>query len=207
MRNKRWLVLALVSIFLASFIVGRKSTNFDFGNSSDDPTSGTKSGNPTFTNSAAKTFPSKRMVSQNSKFYQVYEKRFPHLLTDASQQREVFLSLTGAYPADEDLVHFHASEAEMVYRIGALKVLGEDYQPETTNKPEFLIKLYTSIIKNKDEHWIVQRQALQNMRPWAKFLTEAERIDLFTHSDSRAIASAQINEADFLKAVIFSNSL
>lgn len=90
----------------------------------------------------------------------------------------------------------------IVDRVGILKALEQQMpakrSPSATLAPQ-LKNFYQTVLNNKDENWLVKRQAFKNVK---SFLTTSERENYYSRLDSRVVALASQSEAELLQAVV-----
>ncbi|QDK36711.1 hypothetical protein [Bdellovibrio sp. NC01] len=93
-------------------------------------------------------------------------------------------------------------QAVIADRVGILKALEEQIpakrSPSATLAPQ-LKSFYQTVLDNKDENWLVKRQAFKNVK---SFLTTSERENYYSRLDSRVVALASQSEAELLQAVV-----
>ncbi len=87
-------------------------------------------------------------------------------------------------------------EQEVMDRLHLLQTLAK--QPTTETSPE-LMTLYKLILENKNESWVVQRQALKNIAPLWPQWREKERDRLLSQVDLRARNTWTLSDPDFIK--------
>jgi hypothetical protein len=132
-------------------------------------------------------------------FENIYQTGLRNFLKKQDLQNAIFSKFKKTHPTDVDIHHRPQLMNELVGRIGILKVLHENFRPEQARgNIEPLLQLYKEILFSTSEHWIVKRQALQNMAPWMAAISPAERDKILAAQDPRAIALASKSEKEIL---------
>lgn len=105
-----------------------------------------------------------------------------------------------SYPEDSDPDHKPRWTAEVVNRLGILKILGATFTPKTLHQdPVALTDFYRNILSNPKESWVVKRQALQALGPWMHYLTLEARDQILASQDTRAIRYAPKSETELMR--------
>lgn len=112
-----------------------------------------------------------------------------------SSSRVLAEKFSKAYTKSET-THNPLYEQEIMDRLRLLQTLAK--QPTTEVSPE-LLSLYKLILENKNESWVVQRQALKNIAPFWSQWHEKERDRLLSQVDLRARNTWTLSDTDLIK--------
>ena len=88
-------------------------------------------------------------------------------------------------------------EQEIMDRLYLLQKIAQQTNPKNIH-PD-LLSLYKFILENKNESWVVQRQALKNLAPYWSHWTENERDRLLSQVDLRARNTWTLLDVDFVR--------
>jgi hypothetical protein len=108
-----------------------------------------------------------------------------------AQARERFAN---AYPPAGDPHHDGPREKEIVARMGILKAMGASFRGPAAQA------FYREVLKS-DEHLLVRRQALENLRPMMAGLPETDRGEILAGLPPRLVALAAFTEKELLEKV------
>lgn len=108
-----------------------------------------------------------------------------------AQARERFAA---AYPPAGNPHHDGPREKEIVARMGILKAMGASFRGPAAQA------FYREVLKS-DEHLLVRRQALENLRPMMAGLPERDRGEILAGLSPRLVALAAFTENELLEKI------
>ncbi len=101
------------------------------------------------------------------------------------------------FPLPEDSSKHQANRVrELATRLSILRSVGE---LDRFHKEKIL--LFVNIVKDKNQHWLLQREALFQLRPFLRTLGEKEREKLLAGVSSRVRSLAAVSTQELLQAV------
>ncbi|MBY0384945.1 hypothetical protein K2X05_07285 [bacterium] len=109
-----------------------------------------------------------------------------------SEQLSQFFNETYSTPE----VFAHEKEIKIMRRLRILQKMARENS--TTTYPHWLPVL-KKILQNQKEEWVVQRQALKNLKPYWPQFSEKERDLLLSKVDLRAKTTWHLSDQEFVR--------
>ena len=113
--------------------------------------------------------------------------------TTSSQTQNPAAQLLRNYPQNQSH-HSYLREHEIAQRLTYLQHLATLGAPS-----EALLQTYETLLQNRKEEWIIQRQVLKNLQPYLAQLNEKKRDTLLSQVDLRARTTYQLSDKDFIQ--------
>ncbi len=135
-------------------------------------------------------------VRQEALYAFLYSETFPEWFREANEAESIVgRRLARPYPQDGD-EEDRQVQNELRARLGIVGAVAETTSPKTA-------PLLLAVLKNRSEHWLVQRSALRGLQKLRySFAGESERTSLLAHVDPRAITTAGLSDSDLMEKVM-----
>jgi hypothetical protein len=105
---------------------------------------------------------------------------------------------------EESEIERKLAQKEMANQLGLLKYMQRHYHPNHLSEkitPANLIQFYSSIIQNRS-NWIIQRQALANLKILESKMPQTDFEKIVLAADSRAVRLSKFSESQILEQAI-----